>query len=428
MTQSSKPKTKSSGKSKALVFQDISELLTMSGAAQKHGRRVTSKDLGVLKNAALVVLNGCVKWVGCKAQLPREFKRGAKVVSLKGQTVLPAFLDCHTHTVFAGDRTDEFEMRIQGKSYQDIGKSGGGILSTVNATRKASTSELLKLAQSRADKFVQQGITTLEVKSGYGLSLKDEVRILEVAKKVKGPKIVTTFLGPHAKSPDFGSLHDYLDKIIEEHLPVVAKKKSASRADIFIESGYFSRSDGEKYIQKAKELGFDIVIHANQLTPNEGADLAVSFQAKSADHLVHLTEDQVRKLSQSEVTCVLLPSSDFYMGIPYPNARALINSGARIALSTDFNPGSSPSLDFHFMCILARTQMKMTLPEVISAVTVGPAFALSLESERGSLQVGKRADFIAIEGEWNKLFYEVGRSPISGVWRDGRQIFRAKKS
>ncbi|MBC7370996.1 MAG: imidazolonepropionase, partial [Bdellovibrionaceae bacterium] len=401
-----------------LLVRDISELVSLSPAMKKRGRNIIESDLGIEKDLAIYIDDGKICWLGPKNKIPKALSTQKKIreISAKGKLILPGFVECHTHTVFAGNRAAEFEMRNQGVSYLEIAKRGGGILSTMRSTREASPKSLLEISQKRVDEFVAQGVTTLEIKSGYGLDLKNEIKMLKTAKAMTGPEIVTTFLGAHAKPPEFESYKEYLNHLGEQVLPVVKKQKLATRVDIFVEAGFFDQNDSREFLQKAKGLGFQIAIHADQLTLSGGANLAVELGALSGDHLLQIGEKEMLKLAKSEVTCVLLPASDLYMKCAYPNARKLIDSGARVALATDFNPGSCPTQDLNLVGLLARLEMKMSLPEVIAAYTVGAAFALNLQDRVGSVDVGKDANFICTEHHWSELFYSAGQKIPDSVY------------
>jgi imidazolonepropionase len=391
------------------LLKNISEMLTLSGAAQKEGRKVLEQDLDLRKNHSVICDKGRIVWMGPARSVPKEYAKKINTeYDMKGFTALPGFVECHTHTVFAGSRSHEFEMRQFGVSYQEIAAKGGGILSTVRQTRKASLQELLNTSQSRVDKFVQQGVTTLEIKSGYALDFTNELKTLAVIKKLKGPKIVATFLGAHDLPPEYSNHRDYLNFLIKKALPEIKKKKLAKRVDIFIEKGFFESDLAAIYLKSAQKMGFDIVVHADQLTHSGGTQVALSLEAISADHLLQINSAEIKALAQSNVTSVLLPTSDLYMKKRYPPARQLIDQGARVALATDFNPGSSPSQDLALTGLLARLEMKMSLPEVISAYTVGAAHALKLAPEVGSIEVGKSADFACTRKSWTDLFYSVG--------------------
>jgi imidazolonepropionase len=408
-----------------LLITNISELLTLEGARQKQGRRILEGDLGVAAHQAVYVEKGRIAWLGPQKKIPKALaqKKKLKEISAKGQTVLPGFVECHTHLVYAGHRAEEFELRNQGASYQDISKRGGGILSTMRHTRAATPRGLQALAQKRVDAFVAQGVTTLEIKSGYALDLKNELKMLKVANSLKGPAIVSTFLGAHAKPPEFDSYAEYLKYLAEKVLPQVKKQKLSRRVDIFVENGFFDQKDARAFLATAQGLDFQIAIHADQLTLSGGADLSVEFGALSGDHLLQITEREIRNLAASEVTCVLLPASDLYMKSKYPPARKLIEAGARVALATDFNPGTSPTQDLNLVGLLARLEMKMTLPEVIAAYTVGAAYALERSHEVGSLELGKCADLICTDVSWQELFYSVGQRIPTSVYKNGQLIF-----
>lgn len=410
-------------------FRGIDCLLTFAGAAKKQGRRINGEDLGAIPKAAMVARAGRIVWVGPERRLPKALladlikkPRRTREVDLRGSLVLPGFIDCHTHFLFAGNRADEFEQRNRGASYQEIAARGGGILSTVRATRGATAAGLARVAQERVESYLRQGVTTVEVKSGYGLDLSTETKMLQVAGRLKRARIVRTYLGPHAVPPEFSSAAAYLEQIIAHDLPVIKKKKLASRVDIFVEDGYFNAELARTYLRRAKELGFDLVVHAEQLSHSGGARVAVEFGARSAEHLIHIDKHDIQALAASELSCVLLPAADLYLRCPYPPARALLDAGARVALATDFNPGSSPTQNLSLVGVLARLEMRMTLPETLVALTVGPAFALGLEASLGSLETGKLCDFSALNGSWQDLFYSIGEMPIRGVWREGTAL------
>lgn len=395
-----------------LLIRQISEILTLAEAAAKGGRFIQESDLGIHQNYALWVERGIIRWLGPDKKIPKEIaRRGQSIneISAQGSTVLPGFVECHTHSVFAGSRAHEFAQICQGVSYQEIAARGGGILSTVQATRKSPRAELVKKTQAHVNRFAKQGVTTLEIKSGYGLSLSAETKLLEVAGLMKGPRIVRTFLGAHAKSPEFSTCEEYLQFLQSQVLPKIRQKKLAERVDIFFEQGFFQGSSAERYLRAAQDLGFEVVLHADQLSLSGGSSLAIQIAASSADHLIRIEDAEIKKLAKSEVTCVLLPAADFYLRCPYPPARRLLDAGARVALATDFNPGSSPTQDLAFVGILARLEMKMSLPEVLGAYTVGAAYSLNKQKEVGSLELGKSADFQIYQCSWQELFYSVGQ-------------------
>lgn len=408
------------------VFENIGEILTLEGASAKKGRRVTEEDLGIISDAVLVSQDGRIVWVGPKAQFKKDILKSssgeAEFVSLAGQTVVPGFVECHTHLVFAGDRSEEFEWRMQGQTYQEISAKGGGILSTVKATRSASAADLRKLAQKRVDRFVDQGVTTLEIKSGYGLNFETEKKILAVAGELNGPRVVRTYLGPHSRSPDHGDLSTYMEQILNEDLPRIAHEGLAERVDIYIEKGFFDLALAEAFFAKAKQLGLAITAHVEQLSEFGGTELALRYHPQSLDHVVYVKGEALANLARSETTAVLLPASDLYLKMRYPPARELLDQGARCALSTDFNPGTSPTQDLSLIGVLARVEMQMKLAEVFSAFTVGAAHALGLNSEVGSLEAGKSCDFVALDCGWREMFYSVGHHPVRSTYRAGEKL------
>lgn len=393
------------------IYRQIGDLLTLTGVAKKHGRHVQKNDLDIQRKAALVVNNNKIVWIGADRALPKVYSREKNVLEIncRHQTVLPGLVECHTHLVFAGSRADEFEMRLGGMSYGQISAKGGGILSTVKKTRALDAKSLLSLAQQRAKNFYDQGIRTLEVKSGYGLDLKSELKMLRVANSIQGLRVVPTFLGAHAKPPEFASYEQYLDFLLKNVLPQVKKHKLANRVDIFIEKGFFEKESSEKYLKEAKAMGFQLTIHADQLSLSGGSALAVQLQAQSADHMICIGQSEIQKFTQlTSPVAVLLPLADLYMRCPYPPARDLIDAGACVALATDFNPGTSPCQDISLVGLLARLQMKMTLPEVIAGYTWNAAKALGLQDSIGSLEVGKCGEVARFNCEWTDLFYSPG--------------------
>jgi len=344
-------------------------------------------------------------------------------VDIKGALILPGFIECHTHTIFGGHRGFEMEMKFQGKSYQEIAQAGGGILSTVKATRAASLEELQKLTLKRIQNFIEQGVTTLEVKSGYGLNLETEIKMLESVPKDSKIEIIKTFLGAHAKPTEFASHDEYLKELTDVFLPEVKKRGLATRADIFIEKGFFEKDSSRAYLQKAKDLGFDLTIHADQLTLSGGTEVACELAAKSADHCIQVSDVEIQKLAKSNTVAVLLPAADLYLKCAYPPARQMIDAGVKVALATDFNPGTSPTQDLAFVGMLARREMKMTLDEVIQAYTINAAQALGLEKTHGTLEAGKVADFTVWDEDEDSLFLSVGSMKPKMVFKSGKLIF-----
>lgn len=410
--------------SKIMVYKNIGQLLTLKGVVKKQGRRPDEKDLGVVKNAALVVENGQILWVGTASKLPSQYKR-AKSVDCKKQNMFPGWIDCHTHLIFAGDRQNEFEQRVKGATYQEIAQKGGGILSTMKATRKANIDSLVQLGQERVGKHLSQGVTTIEVKSGYGLNKKTEEKMLLAAKQLKKARIIPTFLGAHAIPKNFDGEWAYLEQL-KKDLKSIKDQKLSDRVDIFIEKNYFSVKGAREYLEYALDLGCELTIHADQLNRTGATDFAVELGALSADHVICANSKDIKKLANSETVAVMLPTADFYLQCDYPNAREFIDRGASFALATDFNPGSSPTQNIQFVGLLARLKMKMTLPEVIVGLTYGGAKALGKENQLGALLPGFSADFFLTDLRWDQLFYDLGEKQVRETFIAGKKVFTQK--
>lgn len=409
---------------KSLVLVSGSdEIMTLESAAKKGARgSMAEADLSVYKKAVMVIDGENIRWIGDKRKLPREFKQ-SKEIKVSGN-IFPGFIDCHTHTIFHGNRAHEFEQRNRGVSYQEIAQKGGGISYTVKQTRAASDKDLKKSLNHRLDYYLRQGVTTVEIKSGYGLSEASEKKLLKILKSSShSVEIVPTFLGAHSLPPEQKDAAKYLGDI-QRYLSEIKQKKLAQRVDIFVEKGYFSRELAKEYLEFAKRMGFGITIHADQLSLSGGAELAVEVDALSADHLVRVDDSQIEKLASSETVCVLLPAADFYTHCPYPPARQMLEKGCRVALASDFNPGTSPTQNIQFVGLLARTMMQMSLPEVFVSLTLGAAYALNLHNRLGSLTENKQADFFVAERDWQSFFYDLSPAPIKSVWKQGKRVLK----
>lgn len=402
------------------LFTDISQLLTLEGARKKDGRHPEEKDLSIIENAAIAVdTDGKIGWIGKTSEIPERYSASARE-SRAGQTWIPAPVECHTHLIFAGSREKEYGMRCGGMTYQQIGEKGGGILSTVKATREASFDKLTQLAESRIRKFEQKGVGALEIKSGYGLTLESEIRMLEVIERLRSKsqlKLVATFLPAHAVPPEFkGRQDEYVKVICDEWIPEVAKRKLATFFDIFIEKGYFDLKQSEKMIRSALDAGLKIKLHVDQFNAFGGAELAAKLGAVSADHLDCVGDAGIQAIGKSKTVAVLAPGASLFTATPFPPARKLIDAGARVALTTDFNPGTCPSTNLGLMATIAASQMKMTLPETIVALTYGAAAAVGLESEMGSVSVGSTLRCAVIQAPGYEAWaYGFGELPTALV-------------
>lgn len=377
------------------LFLHAEELITNRGVADKGGVRVTETDLGIIHDGALVWdSRKGILWLGETRAIPRKLATDAKRVDLKGKVLSPALVDCHTHLVFAGSRHHELALRLAGASYQEIAARGGGIASSVAATRAATPAELYRLARGRVKTIAGLGVGILEIKSGYGLDWPTELKMLKVIAKLKrefAGKIViqSTFLGAHS-FPTGRDHNEYVDEIVDRMIPEVARLKLADACDVFFDQGYYDRSQSERILRAAARHGLKLKLHADELADTGGASLATELGALSADHLLKVNGDGIAALARTGVVAVLLPSTALYLGVEYAPARRLIEAGACVAVSTDYNPGSSPSLHLPFAMSLACFGMGLTMPEAFAGATFGGARALDLHREHGSLAVGMR--------------------------------------
>jgi imidazolonepropionase len=381
-----------------------SEVWTGIGIRHKDGRKPVEADLGLIPDGALVyntrkigtkTLPDQIVWVGATKDLPEEYAQTPKRDLGGKHVVVPGLIDCHTHLVFAGDRSEEFALRCGGATYEEIASKGGGIQTTVNATRDASVEELEALAIPRVQEAWGYGVRTLEIKSGYGLKHDAELRSLQVVENLRArfPEMtfVSTYLGAHAWPKD-QTKETYLAEMMAQTLPEVAKKKLASFCDVFIDEGYFSREEGRLLLERARELGLNLKVHADELGNTESASLAAHVAAHSADHLLKISDDGIKELAKSETVAVLLPGTAFYLKAEHAPARKLIDAGACVALSTDFNPGTCMTLNLPAILTIAALYLKMTRAEIFAAVTYNAARAIGLENRKGTIEAGRDAD------------------------------------
>ncbi|MDJ0779267.1 MAG: imidazolonepropionase [Gammaproteobacteria bacterium] len=378
---------------------------------------------GLREAAALLVEDGHIAWLGARADCPVE--QGVERQDFGGRLLTPGLIDCHTHLVYAGDRASEFEQRLEGASYTEIAAAGGGILSTVTATRAASEAELLAAAQQRLRALLADGVTTLEIKSGYGLDVDSELKMLRVARRLGEDfdvRVTTTFLGAHALPPEYeGRADDYIDLVCEQMLPRAQAEGLVDAVDVFIESIAFSREQGERVLAAAQALGLPIKAHAEQLSDLGGAVMAAGRGALSVDHLEYLEAGDCGTLAAGGSVAVLLPGAFYVLGeTQLPPVDALREHGVPIALATDANPGSSPIHSLQLIMNMACTLFRLTPAEALRGVTINAARALGLETETGSLEVGKQADLVVWDvTEPAMLSYRVGVNPRLAVMQGG---------
>jgi imidazolonepropionase len=409
-----------------LVLRNAAQLVCVSrdGALVRRGQSM--RDVAVLNDGALIAEGGRITWVGPTAELP-PVPADAEVLDATGRVVLPGFVDSHTHLVFAGSREDEFEQRLRGDTYQQIAERGGGINATVRRVRAASKEELKALARPRLDRLLRFGVTTVEVKSGYGLTLADELKCLEAIAELnaEGPlELVPTFLGAHAVPPEWHGRRDaYVRLLVDEMLPEVARGRLAHFCDVFCETGVFDLDESARILTRARDLGFALKVHADELTPLGGTELAVRLGAVSADHLLHVTDAGVRALAASGTVATLLPGTAFFLGLPYAPARHLIEGGAAVALASDCNPGTCPTENLPLAGAMACTQMRMLPAEAVTALTLNAAAAVGRSDRLGSIEVGKQADLVVCGvPDYRHLFYHFGVNHVEQVIKRGRRV------
>ena len=409
---------------KSLAVLHASQLVTLAGPQQP---RVGSdmSDLAIIHDGGMLITDGKIDIVGSSDRIEKNAS-SAEIIDAGGRVVLPGFVDAHTHLVFAGNRLDDFERRARGETYEQIAKAGGGIWSTVEKTRAASGDELFAQAQKHTEWFLRCGTTTVEAKSGYGLTVEDELKILRVMSRLNEEtplEIVPTFLGAHAVPREMDA-DEYIELVIDEMLPRIATEKLAEFCDVFCERGYFDVKKSRRILTAARELGLRLRIHADQLTSSGGEKLAAELEATTADHLEKTDEQGIAAMKSVGVQPVLLSGSVYALGsTDYPRAREMIEAGLAVVIATDFNPGSSPTASMPMILSLACTQMKMSPPEAITAATINAAYSLGRGSKIGSLERGKLANFSIFDCEdYRELAYWFGTPQTHSVYVKGERV------
>jgi imidazolonepropionase len=409
-----------------LLVVHTSQLVTLAGPARPRSG-IEMRELNIIPDGAMLIANGQVAAVGTRADI-EPLTKNAEVVDAGGRLVTPGFVDAHTHLVFAGNRADEFEKRSAGITYQEIAAQGGGIRATVRKTRAATEEQLFTAASHHAQWFLQGGTTTVEAKSGYGLNVEDELKILGVIHRVGEVtplRTIATFLGAHEVPEEYaGRTDDYVNLVIEEMLPRVANAKLAEFCDTFCEAKVFNLDQARRILTTAKARGLGLRMHADQFTSFGASDLAAELGTKTCDHLEQTQPASIAKLHAAGVQPVLLPGSVYAIGShKYPAARAMIEVGLPVVLATDFNPGSSPTTSMRMVMSLACTQMKMTPTEALTAATLNAAYSLNRGSEIGSLEPGKFADFVVHDAEdYRELPYFFGDHRAAMVFAHGVRV------
>ncbi|GAA0363137.1 imidazolonepropionase [Bacillus horti] len=417
-----------------LLLYNIGQLLTMDvGTEPVRGKQM--QKLEVLEHAAVGIKDGKVTWIGSN----EEVVQATSVITAKekmdcqGKLVTPGLVDPHTHLVFGGSREHELALKQAGVPYLDILKQGGGILSTVKMTRETSEEELVKKATFHLDRMHSYGITTVEAKSGYGLDWETELKQLRVVKKLQKSHtmdIISTFLGAHAIPQEYKERPDDFLTSMLELLGQIQEEDLAQFVDIFCETGVFSIEQSRKFLSQAKEKGFELKIHADEIDPLGGAELAAELGARSADHLVGTSDEGIKRLAEEGVVACLLPGTSFYLGKPTPaRARDMLEADAIVALATDFNPGSCPTENLQFIMTLAALQLRMTPEEIWYAVTVNAAHAIGVGAERGQIAFQRSADIVLWDAP-NYLYipYHYAVNHTNTVIKDGKIVYRRRQA
>ncbi len=409
-----------------LLIKNIGRLQTPVGSFSHRGEQQGENHK--LDKAAVLIENGVIKEITSDGRLPQGGEESADmVVDAEGKLVTPGLVDGHTHLVFGGYRQHEIPLKLKGAGYLDILRAGGGILDTVKKTREASEEALYEKSRAFLDEMLSLGVTACEAKSGYGLDLATEVKMLQVIKKLDEQHpmdLAATFLGAHALPREYeGRGDEFIDMMCAEVIPYVKERNLARFCDVFCEDSVFDVQQSRRYLKCAAEHGFELKIHADEIEDIGGSRLAGELRAVSAEHLIAIGEEGMKALTEAGTTAVLLPATSFYLGKPYAPARAMIERGIPIALATDFNPGSCPSLNLQFVMNLGYLRDRLTPEEILTAVTINPACAMGMGDTIGTLEPGKQADLVIWDApDMEMLCYRFGSNPVWQVIKKGELI------
>lgn len=406
-----------------IIIKNAAQLVTCSGFSAKKGKEMS--DLGLIENGTVIITDGQIEFVGQDADCPplTDYP-DHEVIDASGKAVLPGFVDSHTHFIFGGYREEEFSWRMRGDSYMSIMERGGGIHSTMNATRKATFDELFECGERRLNSMLKLGVTTVEGKSGYGMDKETELNQLEVMKALnrKHPvDVVSTFMGAHATPSEYkGREDDFIDYMIKEVMPEVKKRGLAEICDIFCEKGVFDIEQSRRYLTAARELGFELKLHADEIVSFGGAELSAELKALSADHLLQASDKGISDMAETGVVSTLLPCTAFSLKEPYARGRYMIDEGCAVALATDLNPGSCFTNSIPLLFALACIYMQFSPEEAVTALTINGAAALGRADRIGSIDVGKQGDLIILEfPSYRFLPYHIGMNIVEQVIKKG---------
>lgn len=417
---------------KPIFIRNASQLVTLKESSKSPLIKEEMSELGIIENGSIWIENGVIEAVGTDRELFEIYKNRltkAEVIDAAGKLVTPGLVDPHTHLVYAGSRENEFNMRLHGATYMEIMNSGGGIYSTTTRTQKASHEELFHESYQRLNQFLLHGVTTVEAKSGYGMEWETELKQLEVAKDLHekhSVDVVSTFMGAHAVPREYKENPDqFVDHLINEMIPMVAELRLAEFNDVFCEKGVFTPEQSKKILEAGKTYGLTPKIHADEIEPYEGAEIAAEIGAISADHLLRASDKGIEAMAEKGVVAVLLPGTAYFLMAESANGRKMIDKGVAVALSTDCNPGSSPTVSLPFIMNLGCLKMGMTPAEVLAAATINAAHAINRAETIGSLEVGKKADVTIFNvPNYMKLQYLYGVNHVDTVVKNGRVVVK----
>lgn len=412
----------------SILFKNINSLVTVNsdGALYKVGEQM--QDIGEIKNGAMIV-SDVIEWIGETSDLGDIISHYNidQEIDLKGKTVLPGLVDSHTHVVFGGNRSAEFGMRLRGATYAEIAEAGGGIQTTVNATRKASVEELAEVGRGLAMSAAKYGTTSMEIKSGYSLTIEGEIKQLEAIRHLSETlplRITPTFMGAHDFPKELkGDRNAYINQIVNEMIPYISENKLAEFNDVFVDKGYYTTDEGTRVLEAGKKYGLMPKAHCDELADVGAATMAANSSAISADHLLFVSDEGIANLKNAGTVAGLLPGTAYFIKMPYAPARKLIDSGVITAIATDCNPGSCFTENMQTIMSLSVINMGMTAEEAISAATINGAYSIRKSNEVGSLEVGKKADFIICNcANYVDIFYHFGINHVEQTWINGKQI------
>jgi len=415
-----------------ILIKNANEVITLKNNIRGPRTKEQMREITIVENGSILIEKDRIVAVGAFEQLEVDFPelvKKATTIDASGKVVMPGLVDCHTHLVHGGTREEEFNMRLKGSTYMEIMNAGGGIHATTKRTRETSFDDLYEKTRHHLDIFLKHGVTTVEAKSGYGLDWETEKKQLEVAKKLQATHdmdVISTFMGAHAVPRDYkGREDEFVDVLIQDMLPKVAELELAEFNDVFCEKGVFTPEQSERILEAGKALGLTPKIHADEIEPYKGAELAVEVGAISAEHLLVASDEGIQKMAEAGTIAVLLPGTAFFLRAPFARGRLMIDEGVPVAISTDFNPGSSPTMSLPFIMNLACMHMGMTLEEVLTATTINAAYAVNRGEQIGSLEVDKKADVIILDvANYKQLQYFYGMNHTNTVIKNGQVVVR----